>query len=107
MSAGRRVNRAGGKNPMDQYREQTERKSAWKSAQYVCALSDDARHLGHIIRLEKWHAYDATQLNEQQNGFKQVGSFEWVGDAKRAVELSIAASRPRSLAATAGHPYLI
>jgi peptide methionine sulfoxide reductase MsrB len=36
---------------------------SWSNSKFVCALADSDRHLGHVIKDEKWHAYDATHLN--------------------------------------------
>jgi len=56
----------------------------------VCALSDDARHLGHIVlECGQWEAWDATHLNEAQNGFKHLGRFLHALDAKAAVETAV------------------
>jgi len=73
---------------------------SWRTSEFVCALSDAARHLGHLIMIEKWHAYDATQSNEASNGFKYLGTFVELADAKQAVESSVAgASRTRAMGA--------
>jgi hypothetical protein len=66
---------------------------SWRISEFVCALSDAARHLGHLIMIEKWHAYDATQSNEASNGFKYLGTFVELADAKQAVELSVTGVR--------------
>ena len=75
---------------MDQHRDTIEQVSAWRDSRYICALSDGSRHLGHIVKLELWQAYDGTHLNDRQNGFRYLGEFKPLSDAKRAVERSVA-----------------
>jgi hypothetical protein len=65
------------------------RSRSWKNSEYVCALSDDERHFGHVIRTEHWTAYDATRLNEASGGFKYLGAFADLATAMQAVELSV------------------
>ncbi len=62
---------------------------SWKSSEYVCAFSDDERHLGHVIKTEQWDAYDATRLNGASAGFKHLGSFGDLAMAMQAVERSV------------------
>jgi hypothetical protein len=64
----------------------------WQRRGDVCTLADGDRHLGHIINLGLWHAFDGIHLNETSNGFKSVGLFATMDLAKAAVEQSI--SRP-------------
>jgi hypothetical protein len=72
----------------------------WQQRGDVCTLADSDRHLGHIINLGVWHAFDAIHLNETGNGFKSVGLFETIDLAKAAVEHSISQrSRPKAMAA--------
>lgn len=54
---------------------------------------------------EKWHAYDATHLNEASNGFKYLGAFADLDAAKQAVETSVAGTRqPRATKAAGVSP---
>jgi hypothetical protein len=72
----------------------------WQQRGDVCTLADSDRHLGHIINLGVWHAFDAIHLNETGDGFKSVGLFETIDLAKAAVEQSIAQSaKPKVMAA--------
>src|SRR5271165_3404748 len=61
----------------------------WRSSEDVCGLADDERHLGHVVRAGEWHAYDATKPDETQNGFRHLGSFASIAEAKRTVESSV------------------
>jgi hypothetical protein len=75
----------------------------WQRRGDVCTLADSDRHLGHIINLGVWHAFDAIHLNETGNGFKSVGLFATMDLAKAAVEQSIAQSaKPKVMAAGSG-----
>ena len=59
----------------------------WRDADTVCALADEERHFGHILLIEgKWHAFDATHLDEESHGFQRLGSFLSAEMAKQAVE---------------------
>jgi hypothetical protein len=79
------------------------RSRSWKNSEYVCAFSDDERHLGHIFRTEHWNAYDATRLNEASGGFKYLGSFVDLATAMLAVERSVEQKRElRTMHAGAG-----
>lgn len=72
----------------------------WRQRGDVCTLADNDRHLGHIVNLGVWHAFDGIHLNETGNGFKNVGLFETIDLAKAAVEQSIAQSaKPKVRAA--------
>jgi hypothetical protein len=72
----------------------------WQRKGDVCTLADGDRHLGHIINLGAWHAFDGIHLNETGNGFKSVGLFASIDLAKAAVEQSIAQSaKPKVMAA--------
>jgi hypothetical protein len=62
----------------------------WRISKYVCALEDDERHLGHVVKTDKWHAYDATHLNLQEDGIRYLGHFSDLESAKAAVETSVA-----------------
>ena len=73
---------------------------AWRDRGDVCTLADDDRHLGHVINLGMWHAFDGIHLNETGNGFKGLGLFATIDQAKAAVEESVARSgKPKARAA--------
>ena len=59
---------------------------AWKSSEHICALSDNERHLGHIVKTRDWHAYDATHFDAASSGFKYLGQFSERAAAMEAVE---------------------
>jgi len=62
----------------------------WRDSPAICALADDDRHLGHIVRAgNHWLAFDATHF-DGEDGFRLLGSWLSVALAKGAVELSIA-----------------
>jgi hypothetical protein len=70
----------------------------WCAQESGCALEDSERHLGHIIKTnEGWHAYDATHLNLQEDGIRELGCFADLAAAKTAVETSIARHGRESL----------
>lgn len=76
---------------------------SWSNSKFVCALADSDRHLGHVIKDEKWHAYDATHLNEASQGFKYLGAFVAAAAGRRAVESSVeGVSRKRVMGAAGG-----
>ncbi len=60
----------------------------WRKAAFVCALADDDRHLGHIIKADAWHAYDLTNA-DSNNGFTYLGAFQSVEEAILETERSI------------------
>src|SRR5947209_20415854 len=64
----------------------------WRDADHVCTFSDNERHYGHAIQLNRWHAYDATKLNDAGNGFKYLGEFDTAALAKQAIESSVSAA---------------
>jgi hypothetical protein len=64
----------------------------WRISQYVCAFHDGERHLGHVVKTDKWHAYDATHLNLQEDGIRYLGDFSDLDSAKAAVEASVASA---------------
>jgi hypothetical protein len=68
------------------------RQPFWRDSDYISALSDDDRHLGHAIQTDRWHAYDATKVNAAGDGFQYLGSFHTVDEAKVAVSRAIAIS---------------
>jgi hypothetical protein len=61
-------------------------KPVWRNSHSVCALADDERHLGHVLKVGgRWHAFDATHFNEELNGFRFLGSFASLAAGKEAV----------------------
>jgi hypothetical protein len=67
------------------------RPAAWRDSDSVCALADDWRHMGHIVRAGNcWLAFDGTHSNETGTGFRLLGSWKEVTAAKRALELELA-----------------
>jgi hypothetical protein len=63
--------------------------ASWRDSEFVCALADTDRHLGHLIRREQWYAYDATQLDDASTGFKCLGAFVDLAIAKQVVEFAV------------------
>jgi hypothetical protein len=66
---------------------------SWRNAKYIYALADSDRHLGHVIKTDKWHAYDATHSDEAVKGFKYLGRFVDLAAAKQAVESAVVVVR--------------
>jgi hypothetical protein len=65
----------------------------WRDSQAVCALADAERHLGHAVRVaEHWIAYDAIHFNPAQNGFRVIGTFPTIEEAKAAIVSSVSLS---------------
>lgn len=63
--------------------------AAWRNSAQICALSDEERHIGHIVKIGgRWHAFDAVHSNETGDGFRSLGTFAAPESAKRAVEQS-------------------
>jgi len=63
----------------------------WRDSPSVCALADEQRHLGHIVRAGKfWLAFDGTHCDVAGGGFRLLGSWTNTALAKRAVEMAIA-----------------
>jgi len=58
----------------------------WRDSRYVCALADDERHFGHILKTGDWIAFDATHPGENGAGIRQLGAFSSMESAKEAVE---------------------
>jgi hypothetical protein len=67
----------------------------WRVSPGLCAFHDGERHLGHIEKTDRWHAFDATHLNLRQDGILYLGDFPDVEAAKAAVETSVASPRER------------
>lgn len=63
--------------------------AVWRNAKDICALADNERHLGHVVRNGQWQAFDATRLDAAESGFLHVGSFLTVNAAKEAVDRSV------------------
>ncbi len=78
----------------------------WQQRGDVCTLADGDRHLGHIINLGVWHAFDGIHLNETGNGFKSVGLFASIDLAKAAVEQSISQSAKSKVMAAGSAPWV-
>ena len=65
--------------------------ATWRDSPAVCALADDHRHLGHIVKAgDYWLAFDATHSGGTNSGFRLLGSWTNIAFAKCAVELAIA-----------------
>ena len=59
----------------------------WHDSADICALSGAGRHLGHVVRSGScWIAFDGTHLNEAETGFRVLGTFRSVWQAKESVE---------------------
>lgn len=63
---------------------------AWRDARGVCAFRDNERHLGHIVKVRGWHAFDATRFNDAGDAYRYLGVFPTKREAQDAVELSVA-----------------
>lgn len=73
------------------YRRKIERDrtTGWRDSFHICSLSEEDRHLGHIVRKGRcWNAFDCTHLNDARDGFRHLGTFLSVLGAKHAVELA-------------------
>ena len=65
--------------------------ATWRDSPSVCALADNHRHLGHIVKAgDYWLAFDATHSGGTNCGFCLLGSWTNIALAKCAVELAIA-----------------
>jgi hypothetical protein len=65
----------------------------WRDSPHVCALADSERHLGHAVRVaEYWVAYDAIHFNPAEDGFRVIGTFPTVDQAKAAIINSVSLS---------------
>ncbi len=63
----------------------------WCISEGVCALQDGERHLGHIVKTgSAWRLYDATHLNLENDGMRDLGYFSTLDAAKAALEASVA-----------------
>jgi hypothetical protein len=63
--------------------------AVWRNSVDICALADGERHLGHVLQIGgRWYAFDATQFNNESDGFRNLGSYADVVSAKEAVERS-------------------
>jgi hypothetical protein len=65
----------------------------WRDSQFICALADSERHLGHILKEDHWIAFDATHVSEKGSGIRQLGIFSELVLAKEAVERAVAARK--------------
>jgi len=67
------------------------RTATWRDSPSVCALADDQRHLGHILKAgDNWLAFDATHPDVSGTGFRFLGSWLTPALAKCAVEAATA-----------------
>ena len=63
----------------------------WHDSPSVCALTNDHRHLGHVVRARnRWIAFDATHTDAEGSGFRFLGFWLSAALAKCAVELATA-----------------
>ena len=74
---------------LDEHRIPRARGSSWWNSELVCALADTHRHLGHLIKKEQWHGYDATHSDQALKGFNYLGAFVDLAAAKLAVEIAV------------------
>jgi hypothetical protein len=76
----------------------------WRESDHICAIADGDRHLGHGVQDEDgvWHAYDATKLNPNRDGFKYIGQFSTAAEAKEAVKNASAQPLPLVFKANGG-----
>jgi hypothetical protein len=65
----------------------------WRISRHICAFADNERHLGHVVKTEAWHAWDATHLNESATGPRYLGAFSGLNAAKEAVQASVAGEK--------------
>jgi hypothetical protein len=62
----------------------------WRDSYNICALADSERHLGHAVRVgEYWIAYDAIHFNPANDGFRIIGTFGTIEQAKDAIVSSV------------------
>lgn len=62
---------------------------AWRVSAHMCALADGERHIGHAMKIGgKWQAWDATRGDASGRGFLNLGSFNTLEGAQRAIEYS-------------------
>ena len=75
----------------------------WRIAEHVCALVDvdDERHLGHILKTDRWHAYDATHFDPATSGIAYLGAFDALEKARLRVETAVGGA-PRPMVSRAG-----
>jgi hypothetical protein len=73
----------------------------WRDSPHVCALADSERHLGHAVRVsEYWVAYDAIHFNPAEDGFRVIGTFPTIEEAKAAIVNSVSLSWLRATGGT-------
>lgn len=70
--------------------------ASWQDSEVICALADTDRHLGHLIKRERWYAYDGTRADETSQNFKCLGAFADLASAKQMLELAVWASDNRT-----------
>jgi hypothetical protein len=80
-----------------------DRGRSWRNSGHLCAFADNERHLGHVMKMNQWHAYDATHSDETATSFKYLGSFAELEAAMDAVESAVAQGHTRkTMRATGG-----
>ena len=65
------------------------KRGTWRHSQDICALTDRDRQLGHVVRTDAWHAFDAIHPNKEGTGFTYLGAFPEREEAKYAVEAAL------------------
>jgi hypothetical protein len=61
----------------------------WYDAGDLCALADDERHLGHVVNVGTWDAFDSIHPDADGSGVRHLGTFPNIEEAKAAVEKSV------------------
>jgi hypothetical protein len=65
----------------------------WRNSYGFCALVDDERHLGHVVRIDKeWCAFDGTHLNADCAGFVLIGTSRSLSGARELIERNVVES---------------
>lgn len=72
----------------------------WRDGEDLCALADGDRHLGHIVNDGEWHAFDAIHPNHASHGFRHLGTFGSMDEAKAAVERAVSERQHKARSAT-------
>jgi hypothetical protein len=76
---------------------------SWRNSGHLCAFADHERHLGHVVKTNQWHAWDATHSDETSTSFKYLGSFAGLEAAMEAVESAVTQGHTRkTMRATGG-----
>jgi hypothetical protein len=77
------------------------KRGTWRHSPDICALADCDRQLGHVVRTDAWHAFDAVHPNKEGTGFTYLGAFAEQNEAKSAVEAAIGRTTPWTMRGTA------